>query len=196
MSTPAPFRWALRDAARRARYVTPVPARAATGPVARVYAAAEREFGLLAPPLALHSPEPRVLAAAWLLLREALLADGGPSRAVKEAVAAGVSLANECPYCVEVHGAVLGGVLDGPAAADAAAVAEGRLDDVADPLLRGVTRWAAGRGPLPAEVPAEHVPQLRAVLLAFHHLNRVVTVFLGDSPLPPALPGRARGRAR
>ena len=47
------------------RYLHPVPAAAATGLVAEVYAQAEREFGLL-PPLPLHSPLPRLLAGGDL----------------------------------------------------------------------------------------------------------------------------------
>ncbi len=71
--------------------------------MAEVYAQAERDFGMLAPPVALHSPAPAVLAAAWIMLRETLLVGGAASRAEKEAVAAAVSAANACPYCVSVH---------------------------------------------------------------------------------------------
>ncbi len=196
MPTPAPFRRALHGALGDVRYVRPVPPRSATGVVARVYAAAENEFGLLAPPVALHSPDPSVLAATWLLLRETLIATAGPQRAVKEAVAAGVSLANRCPYCVEVHGAVLGGVLGDRGRADAEAVAADRLEQVGDPVVRAVVAWARDGGPVPSFVPAAHVPQLLGTALAFHHLNRVVTVFLGPSPLPSVLPAVARRPAR
>jgi hypothetical protein len=46
------------------RYVSPVRRGAAQGLARRVYEQVEREFGVLAPSLALLSPAPRVLAAA------------------------------------------------------------------------------------------------------------------------------------
>ena len=95
------------------RYVSPVLPGAADGLVASVYAQAERDFGLIAPPLALHSPAPQALAAAWLMLRETLLAAGTAPRQQKEVVAASVSAANACPYCVAVHTAVIKGLASG-----------------------------------------------------------------------------------
>lgn len=180
--TPAPFRWALRGSLDQVRHVHPVRPRHAIGTVADVYRASEREFGLLAPPIALHAAAPRLLAAAWVLLRETLLAAGETGRAVREAVALGVSLGNACPYCVTVHDALLGGVA-GPAA--------GR-----GPELRAATDWAraGGAGPSPAGSDRAHA-ELLGVLYAFHYLNRMVHVYLGPSPLPPALPAAAAGAA-
>ncbi|SDI17681.1 carboxymuconolactone decarboxylase family protein [Nonomuraea jiangxiensis] len=93
------------------RHVTPVRPAAAQGLVAQVYAQVEREFGMLAPPVILHSPAPQTLAASWAMLRESLLAEGTHSRETKEAVAAEVSRANSCPYCVDVHQATLDALL-------------------------------------------------------------------------------------
>src|SRR5262245_59371351 len=104
------MRRALRRSAAQIRYVVPVPPGTATGPVADVYAQMERDFGMLAPPVMLHSPAAGPLAASWVMLREALLATGLADRAAKETVATAVSLGNTCPYCVAVHGAVLGGL--------------------------------------------------------------------------------------
>jgi AhpD family alkylhydroperoxidase len=187
----------LARATRRAslahvRHVSPVPPRAATGLVARVYRQVERDFGMLAPPVALHSPAPATLAACWLMLRETLVAGGRVTRAAKEAVAAAVSAANRCPYCVQVHGCALIGLLRGP---DARAVAADRVHAVQDPALREVARWArasaSGAAPPP---PAEHSAELVGVAVTFHYLNRMVNVFLSESPLPP-VPAAARSGA-
>ncbi|MFC7883267.1 carboxymuconolactone decarboxylase family protein [Streptomyces sp. NPDC057376] len=175
----------LRTATRRVvpahlRFVRPVSPGAAAGPVARVYRQVEADFGMLAPPLALHAAAPDVLAACWSILRETLLVPGLAGRADKEAVAAAVSLANRCPYCVDVHGAALAGLLAGP---DAARIAAGGTDEVSDPRLRALVHWArAGRGPEP--FPARQRPELAGVALTFHYINRMVNVFLRDSPLP------------
>ncbi|MFD5943688.1 carboxymuconolactone decarboxylase family protein, partial [Streptomyces griseus] len=98
----------LRGSLRQVRYVDVIAPHRARGLVAQVYRATERDFGVLAPPVALHSPAAASLAATWLMLREVLLVDGRVSRAVKETVATAVSRANDCPYCVHVHQAVLG----------------------------------------------------------------------------------------
>lgn len=156
----------LARATRRAtlsqiRHVGPVPPHRAHGLVAEVYQRIEREFGMLAPPMSLHSPAPEVLAAAWTMLRESLLANGFASRAEKEAVAAAVSASNACPYCVDVHGTTLAGL-------DPSATAS-----------------------LPVPIPPDKAPELIAVAITFHYLNRMVNVFLPESPFPSRVPGNA-----
>ncbi|WP_409495136.1 carboxymuconolactone decarboxylase family protein [Amycolatopsis sp. cmx-11-12] len=168
---------ALRRVLREVRYVRPVPAGKATGLVRDVYRQLERDFGMLAPPVALHSPSPPVLAATWLMLRESLVAAGETSRADREVVASLVSRANSCPYCVEVHGMALDSL---GRSSVASAIAAGEA--VPDPLA----------GALSAAARAE----LTAVAFTFHYLNRVVTVFLGPSPLPSSVPDSARSRAK
>ncbi|HEU5475366.1 MAG TPA: carboxymuconolactone decarboxylase family protein [Actinophytocola sp.] len=175
-------RTALRGALKTVRHVAPVRPGRADGLVRRVYRQVERDFGMLAPPIALHSPAPEVLAASWLMLRETLIATGSADRATKEAVATAVSAANACPYCVEVHDATLTGL-------GAAVPTE------PDP----VSAWAAGSGlraggALP--FPAGQAPELVGVAVTFQYLNRMVSVFLGDSPLPPRVPAGARAGAR
>ncbi|RIV40393.1 carboxymuconolactone decarboxylase family protein [Micromonospora radicis] len=135
---------------------------------------------MLAPPVALHAVAPPALAAAWAMLREALLAPGAVERDVREVVAAGVSQVNRCPYCIEVHGSALAGLLGG---ADARAVLVGGLAELRDARLRRVADWAVHGGPPP--FPAEHAPELVGVFVVFHYLNRMVNVFLPESPLPP-----------
>jgi alkylhydroperoxidase/carboxymuconolactone decarboxylase family protein YurZ len=169
------------------RYLTPVSMGAATGPVADVYREVERDFGMLAPPLTLHAAAPATLAATWLMLRETLLVPGLLGRADKEAMAAAVSSANRCPYCVDVHGTTVVGLLPGP---DARAVAAGEFGRVADPRLSALTRWArSGLGPAvgldgPLFSTAEAAEAI-GLVVTFHYINRMVNIFLSESPLPP-----------
>jgi AhpD family alkylhydroperoxidase len=177
------------------KYVQPVPPSAAPALVARVYAQVEADFGMLAPPVALHAAAPGVLAACWSILRETLLASGHAARDSKEAVAAAVSLANRCPYCVDVHGAALVGLHHGP---DAALIAAGHIDQVADPELRALAQWARASGTPdrpPVPFPSAQTAELVGVALTFHYINRMVSVFLRESPLPDA-PGPARAMVR
>lgn len=166
---------------RQIRYVTPTPPAAAHGLVASVYRQVERDFGMLAPPISLHSPAPTNLAAAWAMLRESLLARGHTSRASREAVAAAVSATNRCPYCVDVHGSTLAGL-----------IAAGR--STLDRPFAELTAWAQGE-PGPAPFPAVHAPEYFGVAVTFHYLNRMVNIFLPPSPFPPAVRGVARRAA-
>jgi alkylhydroperoxidase family enzyme len=175
------------------RYVSPVRRGAARGLVGRVYEQIEREFGVLAPSLALLSPAPSVLAASWLMLRETLLVGRHVDRAAKEAVATTVSLGNTCPWCVTVHSTMVSGLADGLVLADQPA------DSIADPRLRAVTAWARDCGTEESAVlhepacPAEEAPELIGTVVMFHYYNRMVNVFLTDVPLPPGAPRMALG---
>ncbi|MFI7433698.1 carboxymuconolactone decarboxylase family protein [Micromonospora haikouensis] len=174
------------------RYVDAVRRGRASGLVAEVYRQVERDFGVLAPPMALHAPAPEVLAAAWLLLRETLVVPGAASRAAKEAVATAVSLGNTCPYCATIHNNALGlltgvgvGVgVDGrtrPDPGSGAGAAE----------LERIVGWAmpaGGNPPQQPPFPAAQTPELVGVAVLLHYLNRVVNVFLRDVPLPPGVP--------
>ncbi|GII88953.1 alkyl hydroperoxide reductase AhpD [Sphaerisporangium siamense] len=178
------------------RHVTPVRPRTAPDLVAKVYAQVERDFGMLAPPMLLHSPAPVTLAASWTMLRESLLAAGTAARPLKEAVATAVSRGNACPYCVDVHQATMDGLVRG---GHAALVAAGRDDEIDDPGVRRVASWARAIGTRDAAarheppLPAEPLRELVAVAVTFHYLNRMVNVFLTESPLPPEVPTGARG---
>jgi AhpD family alkylhydroperoxidase len=188
-----------RAALAHVRHVAPVAPAFARDLVARVYGQMARDFGMFAPPIGLHSPAPRMLAAAWSILRETLLAKGVVDRPTKEAVAAAVSVGNACPYCVDIHGTTLHGLVRG---ADAVAIAGDRLDVVANPGLRAAAVWArasgtavVGAGPAGrAPFAAEHAPEYIGVMATFHYLNRMVNVFLKPSPFPDRIIGAARGR--
>ncbi|HEX6472697.1 MAG TPA: carboxymuconolactone decarboxylase family protein [Streptosporangiaceae bacterium] len=199
------LRGARRSALAQIRHVAPVPPRAAAPDlVGRVYTQVERDFGMLAPPIALHAPAPEMLAASWLMLRETLLATGLAGRAVKEAVGTAVSFGNACPYCVQVHSTTLAGL--GLDAGEAAALAGGRAEALTDPAVRDIAAWAracgtrdagaaaaAGAIRTAAPFPGEQAAELIGVVVTFHYLNRMVNVFLRESPFPPSLPAGARG---
>jgi AhpD family alkylhydroperoxidase len=167
------------------RYVTPVSKQAATGQVAAVYAQLAADFGLdKAPTFMTLSPTPDLLAATWALMRESLLAGSAP-RAAKEVVAAGVSLANRCPFCVDAHTMMLHATGDHRLAET---IARGDTPD--DPYQAAVLAWAtATRTPGAAELstppfPAGDAAEYLGTALAFHFINRVVSALLTDNFLP------------
>lgn len=184
---PTLVRLYLRRSLRRTRHVKAVPTRAARGLVAEVYRQVERDFGMMAPPVGLHSPSPEALAASWLILRETLVARGHVDRASKELVATSVSAANRCPYCEDVHGTTAAGLV----------AAEDRRDNAERERIEAWVKETATAGTadnLP--FTAVQAPEIIGTAVAFHYYNRMVNVFLGDSPLPPHVPEAARPRAR
>lgn len=160
----APAAW------RHVRYVAPVRRSAARDVVAEVYRQVERDFGMLAPPVSLHSPVPEILVAAWAVLRETLLRGEHTTRREREAVAVAASAANSCQYCAQVHGTTLTGL--------------SRLDS--DPPV--------GEDMLTAAAP-DRAAELIGVAVTFHYLNRMVNVFLQESLLPNGIPAAVAHRA-
>lgn len=186
-------------AQRQVKYLAPVEPAAADGLVAEVYRQAAEEMRLVVPPVLLHSPAPEVLAAYWMLMREPLMTGGAVDRLAKEAVAAAVAVANICPYCVEMHSM---GMYELSTEADAEAIASDRVDEMADPRVRGLAAWARVAHQLDAPAarqspfPESHRAELVGVTVAFHYLSRMVNVFLSSFLLPPRLGPRARRRAK
>jgi hypothetical protein len=177
----------LRGTLTQIHHVSPVHPRDANGPVAQVYQQMQRDFGMLAPPIVLHSPSPGVLAAAWVMLRETLLAPSFLARAAKEVVATEVSRNNSCPYCVEIHDTTFQGLVRPRVAA-------------ADPTLRAVADWARSSGTEatahPVPLPAGEAAEALGVAVTFQYLNRMVNLFLDPSPLPARLPSAAHAPVR
>lgn len=184
-------------AQRQVRHVRPVPPSAAQGTVAEVYAQCAQEMQLIIPPVLLHSPSPQALSGFWTLMREPLLVVGSVDRLAKEAVAAGVSVVNICPYCVDMHST---GMYALAGEHDAEAVVADQPETMTDPRLRELVEWArtAHLAEQPVEAPfaAAHRPEFIGVLVAFHYLTRMVNVFLSSFLLPPGLSPTARRRVK
>jgi AhpD family alkylhydroperoxidase len=169
------------------RYVRPVSRGSASGVTARVYEGMAREFGVHAEPITLHSPVPELVAGAWSLCREHLVAGGRVDRALKETVAATVSNLNRCPFCVDAHAVMLAATGHSSAAIR---LEHGERERLGDPALERGVEWAAAtRSPGAAALAdppfdAGEAPEMIGTAVLFHYINRPVSVFLGDSPLP------------
>ncbi|HYG64687.1 MAG TPA: carboxymuconolactone decarboxylase family protein [Thermoanaerobaculia bacterium] len=170
------------------RHIRPVSPAAASGLVARVYDQARRDFNV-APPIVLHSPVPDLLAGMWCVLRESVIAGRVP-RALKEALAAGVSRLNRCPFCIDAHTLMLAAA--GQQAA-AAAIAAGREEEVEDDATRRLLAWAAAHRspgspelapPFPPPLSSDNTAEMIGTALAFHYINRAAHVFLPETPYP------------
>lgn len=134
--------------------------------VDRVYEQMRRDF-FVASPFMLHAGVPELLAGTWSLVRETLFS-GQLLRSEKENIAEAVSAANACPFCVGAH--------------HAAVVAAGGP-------MEAIQTWAKAthRADDPALVSppfTSHRAEYVGTVVAFHYLNRMVSVFLDSKMMP------------
>lgn len=170
--------------ATQVKFIRPIASKDARGLVAAVYGQMTQDFQLLTP-ITVHSIIPELLAGVWCATRETLIAGAVP-RLHKEVVAASVSQANQCSYCVDAHLLMLQG---GDEQETARALAGMRFDKIEDRTLRELAAWvrrtrsageAAGRAP---PFDQESAPEIIGTALAFHYTNRIVDVLLEKSPM-------------
>jgi AhpD family alkylhydroperoxidase len=160
------------------RYTSPEPPKSATGVVADVYAQLATDFGIdRATTFVVLSAAPPLLAGTWAVMRESLLA-GQASRTEKEVVAAGVSLANRCPFCVTAHTVLLHATGDH---ALAERIARGKQPE--DSRHRQLLLWANDMS-TPQPFPSGQAPEYIGTALAFHFINRIVSSLLTEEMLP------------
>ncbi|MFD4259089.1 carboxymuconolactone decarboxylase family protein [Streptomyces sp. NPDC058534] len=186
------------------RHTDPPPPKTATGRVAEVYAQMARDFGIAEPStFVVLSSAPALLAPAWALMRESLIAGPG-DRTGKEVAAFGVSSANKCPFCVDAHTVLLHATGD-----HALAERLARGLEPADERHARVLNWARrtrepGTAREPYPFPREEVPGYLGTVLAFHFINRVVSALVTENLLPAdaqrlrpvrSLAGRSLSRA-
>jgi len=165
-------------------YVKAIAPGQAAGKVAEVYEQINKDF-MNAAPFTLHSSQPDMLAGTWSLERETMF-HGRVPRAVKEAIAAGVSTINECPYCVDAHTMMLHAT-DEHAAAQAIYNKTGHIENE---KIEKIVAWAkATRTPdsdLIQNPPftLQEAPEIFGAALAFHYINRMANIFLEENVMP------------
>jgi AhpD family alkylhydroperoxidase len=167
------------------KHLDTVPASTAPELVAQVYGQMRSEFQLV-PPVTLHAPHPELLAGVWGMLRETIVA-GPVDRTLREVVCEAVSQINQCSFCVDAHSTLLTGTAQKHIAD---AISADRAEFISDPKIHSVAQWAlANRKPGAAALShppfsAEDAPELIGSAVCFHYIDRMVTVFLADSPVP------------
>lgn len=158
--------------------------------VVQVYRQMNREF-VLGPPLTVHSPIPEVLAGVWIASRESLIA-GPADRIEREMIAAAVSRINACPYCVDVHSMMLDGAGRNDLADDFMTPLKADFQGMADskPIVAWALATRSPRAPILATPPfsQQDAPQMIGTAVMFHYINRVVNIFLEESPMPFKVP--------
>jgi AhpD family alkylhydroperoxidase len=160
--------------------------KAAQGTTQALYAQMRADLGGVVEPLTLHSSAPMVLAGAWAVLRETLLA-GNFDHGLKQAVAAAVSEINRCPWCVDAHSIVLYATKRGSAVE---ALTKHNLNVPLDDESRAILAWALATRTPNADVlkappfTPQQAPEVIGTAITFHYLNRMVNILLVERVLP------------
>ena len=182
------------------KYVRPIPAPAADGPLGEAYRQIRREMAGVPEPFLIHSPAPDLLLGVWSTFRESLVA-GHVRRGLKELVATQISRLNQCSWCVEAHTLSLHATGDHAAARLLSTGASpGRGRDGANAQTLAILQWAAATRQPGAAVLVQppfserDAPEFIGTAVAFHYLNRMVNVLLTETPLPfaPLVKGAAK----
>jgi len=168
------------------KHIQPISNASASGLLAEAYPQIQRDFGALVEPFTLHAPTPQLLAGVWMATRETELV-GSVRREIKEAVAATVSQLNQCPYCVDAHTMMLDAT---SAHGISTAISRERDDQIQDTAVRQIVAWAKATrspgDPLLQKPPFSEAeaPEIIGTAVAFHYINRMVDIFLDETPLP------------
>ena len=168
------------------KYIHPIDPAAAQGLVAEVYAQINRDFGRIVEPFRLHSPLPKLLAGSWIACRETELVGAVP-RTVKEVVAAAVSMLNQCSFCADAHTIMLNSTGDRPIAD---AIGKAHYEKIPDPAIKAIAEWALATLSPGCRILSSppfsqrEAPEIIGTAVFYHYINRVATIFLGDTPLP------------
>ncbi|MEN8133703.1 MAG: hypothetical protein ABFS45_26820 [Pseudomonadota bacterium] len=191
--------WVVDDMTpKQVRHVQPVLPAEASGKVNDLYQQIRKDFQLV-PPLTLFSPAPELLAGAWSIWRESQFVVGVVERPIKEAIAAAVSRINVCPYCVDAHTGMLHAssdhdVVRGILSEDHEAIQARRMRDMVNWAL--ATRTPDSHALRQPPFSREDAPEIVGTALTYHFVNRMVSIFLADTPMPvPAGAARLRGMA-
>lgn len=171
---------------RQIRYIKPVKANEASGKLEKTYKQIRSDFQLV-PPLTMFSPSPELLAGVWSIWRESQFAVGRVPRFITEAIAAGVSSINSCPYCVDAHTGMLHASSDNDIVK---AIQQKNCLLIRNTQHRDIVEWALENRSPNSDIlksppfSEQQAPEIIGTAVVYHFINRMVSIFLDDTPLP------------
>lgn len=161
----------------------------ATGKIKDINHQINRDFGL-AGPFTITTPSARVHAVRWAMARECLVVENEVSRVTKEIVAAAIAQINQCPYCEDVHGASIASAGDNKTAES---IINGTWKNGEDERVKSIIEWSLNTRNPDADIirnppfSKKEAPEIIGTALAFHSTNRLVSIFLDETPMPGIL---------
>lgn len=151
-----------------------------------LYLQVMRDFGFMPAPVLLHSPSPDLFAGSWMILRETMFT-GRVTQVLKESVSLAVSSHNRCPFCEGSHAMALEGLRLSESVGPDGSGPPTEFEDLDRAQLVAWAKANLDRDEAIPEAPPfspEQAAEIIGTIVLFQYLNRVVNVFLKNSPLP------------
>ncbi len=174
------------------KYIKAVGLKDSTGTIKNINEQIARDFGL-AGPLTLSTVSERVHAVRWVTARESYVVESSVKRVTKEIVAASVAQVNRCPYCEDAHGTSIVSAGD---KITSKKIANGTWQTLKGEKKKQIIEWSLNTRNPNAEIiknppfSIHEAPEIIGTALVFHSTNRLVSIFLEESPLPNFLSGK------
>ncbi len=169
------------------KYIKTISHSPLDGSVKEIYSQIKRDFGAVVEPFTLHSSNPGVLGGVWAACRETELITDVVPRNAKELIASAVSQLNRCPYCVDAHMIMLSAQGEHKVAG---LISTDGAHDIADSQLKALYEWASSTRSPKADIilappfSLQEAPEIIGMAVFYHYINKMVTVFLSETPLP------------
>ncbi len=179
----------LQQNAHAVKYMQVKGLKNARGITKRINQQIDRDFGL-AGPFTLSSVSERVHSVRWVHAREIFVVETNVKRVIKETIAAGISQLNKCAYCEDVHGT---SIISSGDKLTANAIANGSWKSLENEKTKSLIEWSLNTRNPDAEIikippfTLDEAPEIIGTALEFHATNRLVSIFLEESPLPKFL---------
>ena len=174
------------------KYIKAVGLKDSTGKIKKINEQINRDFGL-AGPLTLSTPSTRVHTVRWVTARESFVVETNVKRVIKEIVAASVAQINQCPYCEDAHGTSIVSAGD---KITSKKIINGTWQTLKDEKTKQIIEWSLNTRSPNSEIiknppfSIHEAPEIIGTALVFHSTNRLVNIFLEESPLPSFLSGK------
>ncbi|GEM_PF-2690726 len=179
----------LKQNAQAVKYVNVHGLQGVQGVLKEINEQINRDFGLVGP-FTLSTPSARVHAVRWAIAREVFVVETNVKRATKEIVAAAIAQINKCPYCEDVHRTSIASSGDEDTAK---AIANETWKSMENKKTKALIEWALNTRNPGADIvrnppfSIHEAPEIIGTALVFHSTNRLVSIFLEDSPVPGVL---------
>ena len=171
------------------RYIKTLGLKDATGYIKKINEQITRDFGL-AGPLTLSTPSKRVHAVRWVVARESFIVETHVKRVLKEIVATSIAQINKCPYCEDAHSTSITSTGNKYISE---IITSGDWQTIKNPKIKQLVKWSLNTRNPNAEIiknppfSKQEASEIIGTALVFHSTNRLVNIFLEDSPLPSFL---------
>lgn len=146
----------------------------------------DRDFWLVWP-MTLSTISENVHIIRWIFARELFIIENNVSRVKKEIIASWIAQINKCPYCEDVHTTSISSAWNNKVSK---AIMNKTWESLNDKKTKEIIKWSLNTRKPNTNIiknppfSEKEAPEIIWTALVFHSTNRLVSIFLDNSPLP------------